>query len=68
MNQLLYPSDIIEDAKARAARLLFPPPAVSNNQSSGQLLVVAELDNSPDGRPSEIIAFAKWCLRAPASA
>ena len=61
INQLLFPGEVTEDAKAKAAHLLFAPP--SPNQSAEPLLVVAELENSSDGGQSEIIAFAKWCLR-----
>ncbi|KAK0641404.1 N-acetyltransferase-like protein [Cercophora newfieldiana] len=59
INQLLYPGEITEDAKTKAAESLFAPPEPPH-QSSEPLLVVAELvlENGP-----EVIAFAKWSLR-----
>ncbi|KAK4208403.1 hypothetical protein QBC37DRAFT_325810 [Rhypophila decipiens] len=69
IDQLLYPGEITEDARVKAAHLLFAPPHDHEKQSSEETLrVVAELDlesNGPvDGRQErEIIAFAKWTLR-----
>jgi len=62
INQLLYPGEITKDAREKAVHSLFSPPS-GPHQNSEPLLVVAELDDSSGGGQSEVIAFAKWCLR-----
>jgi len=59
INQLLYPDEITQDARHKAADLLFVP---HDGQSLEPLLVVAELETTPKKDEYEIVALAKWGL------
>jgi hypothetical protein len=66
INQLLFPGGITEDAKAKAAYWIFPPPDRDPKPATSERrILVAELvpEDSPADAPGEIVAFAKWSLR-----
>ncbi|POS73694.1 hypothetical protein DHEL01_v207907 [Diaporthe helianthi] len=67
MNRLMHPGGVSEDARAKFAGSIFPPPgtatATAEQQPAREVIVmVAELEGEGLGRDPVIVAFSKWTL------
>lgn len=68
MNKLMHPNGVSDDARAKFAGGIFPPPDKAADTSAEVIVVVAELlaeGSQADGgtqEPPAVVAFAKWKL------
>lgn len=61
MNRLMHPGGVSEEARAKFAGSIFPPPG--EQQPGDVFVVVAELEEEDGGgRDPVIVAFSKWKL------
>lgn len=66
MNKLMHPGGVSEDARAKFAGGIFPPPDKAADPSAEVIVMVAELlaegSQAEGGQDPVIVAFAKWKL------
>lgn len=66
MNKLMHPDGGSEDARAKFAGSIFPPPDKAADPSTEVIVMVAELlaegSQADGGQDPVIVAFAKWKL------
>lgn len=66
MNKLMHPGGVSEDARAKFAGGIFPPPDKAADPSTEVIVMVAELlaegSQAEEGQDPVIVAFAKWKL------
>lgn len=66
MNKLMHPGGVTEDARAKMAGGIFPPPDKAADPSAEVIVMVAELlaegSQAEGGQDPVIVAFAKWKL------